>query len=182
MQNRTEEWGYRGTSRRWLQLGLAALIWAAATLSMAGEQLHGRVVGVIDGDTVDVLDAGKVQHRIRLAGIDAPEKGMPYGQKSKQHLSDLVFGREVTVEGDKLDRYHRVVGKIVVNGRDANLAQVSSGMAWHYKQYQKEQSPADRQAYAEAEDQAHQAHKGLWADKEPVPPWEWRKSHRGKGK
>ena len=78
---------------------------------------------------IKVLDADKVQHVVRLSGIDAPEKKMPFGQRSKQNLSDLVYGKWVEVEGEKTDRYGRLVGKVLVNGKDANLAQVQAGMA-----------------------------------------------------
>ena len=98
--------------------------------------IEGRVVGVADGDTITVLDTGKVQHKIRLAGIDAPEKAQPYGQTSKRSLSDLVYGKTVTVDTDKTDRYGREVGKVLVDGVDTNLEQVRRGLAWHYKAYQ----------------------------------------------
>ncbi len=136
--------------------------------------LTGRVVKVADGDTVTVLDDLHRQHKIRLMGIDAPEKKMPYGNRSKQALSDMVFDRQVRVEYSKKDRYGRTVGKIIVGGVDANLAQVKAGMAWHYKQYQRDQALADRAAYAEAELGARSAKRGLWKDAAPVPPWEWR--------
>ncbi len=140
--------------------------------------LVGTVVGVQDGDTIEVLDTGKHPHRIRLAGIDAPEKAQPFGQRSKQNLSGLVFGKRVEVDGDKTDRYGRTVGKIIVNGLDANLAQVKAGFAWHYKEYASEQSASDRALYASAEDVARGAHLGLWRDPKPMAPWEWR--HGGK--
>ena len=140
------------------------------------ETIQAKVVRVADGDTITVLDQAKTQHKIRLSGIDAPENGMPFGQKSKQHLSDLVAGRVVTVETTKIDRYKRNVGKVLVDGQDANLAQVEAGFAWHYKAYQREQSPADRHAYGFAEERAREAKKGLWLDREPEPPWEWRKN------
>ena len=103
--------------------------------------ITGKVVAVADGDTITVLDANKVQHKIRLGGIDAPEKAQPYGQTSKQSLSDLVYGKTVMVDTDKTDRYGREVGKVLVDGVDANLEQLKRGMAWHYKAYQREQSP-----------------------------------------
>lgn len=90
--------------------------------------IEGRVVGVTDGDTVTVLDAEKLQHKIRLSGIDAPEKMQPFGQRSKESLSDLVFDKIVMVDTDKKDRYGREVGKILVNGVDANLVQVTRGV------------------------------------------------------
>lgn len=150
-----------------------------ANISIA-DTLEGRVVGVADGDTVTVLDASNVQFKIRLMGIDAPEKKMPFGQRSKEHLSDLVFNKQVTVEYNKRDKYGRTVGKILVNGVDANLEQVKAGMAWHYKQYQREQSVDDRSAYAQAEDQARDSRTGLWTDSDPTPPWDWRHTQKKK--
>lgn len=148
-----------------------------ANISVA-DTLHGRVVGVYDGDTVTVLDGTKTQWKIRLMGIDAPEKKQAFGNKSKEHLSGLVFNKQVTVEYGKKDRYGRTVGKIIVQGLDANLEQVKAGMAWHYKQYQREQSEADRIAYAKAEEQSRVVRRGLWLDHEPTPPWDWRKKQK----
>lgn len=142
--------------------------------------LSGKVVGVSDGDTITVLDSTKTQHKIRLAGIDAPEKAQPFGQRSKEHLSDLVFGKQVTIDGDKIDKYQRQVGKVLVGGLDVNLAQLKAGLAWHYKEYAKEQLLNDRATYAATEDAARSARFGLWQDKAPMPPWEWR--HNGKSK
>jgi endonuclease YncB( thermonuclease family) len=101
--------------------------------------LVGKVVAVGDGDTITVLDESKIQHKIRLAGIDAPERKQPFGQRSKALLSDLVFGKTVQIEIDKTDRFGRQVGKVLIAGRDANLAIVAVGLAWHYRKYQKEQ-------------------------------------------
>lgn len=142
--------------------------------SAPAETLSGRVVGVSDGDTVSVLDATNSQWKIRLMGIDAPEKNQAFGQRSKQHLSDLVFDKQVRIEYSKKDRYGRTIGKILVDGIDANLEQIKAGMAWHYKQYQKEQTSSDRSLYSEAEDRARVGHVGLWADSDPTPPWEFR--------
>jgi endonuclease YncB( thermonuclease family) len=127
-----------------------------------------------------VLDGLHAQHRIRLAGIDAPEKAQPYGDASKRHLSDLVFGKPVTVEYEKYDRYGRIVGKILNGGHDASLEQLRVGLAWHYKQYQRDQSRADRSAYADVELEAQQARTGLWRDPAPVPPWTWRLEQRAR--
>ena len=141
--------------------------------------IEGRVVGVADGDTITVLDADRVQHRIRLGGIDAPEKRQAFGTRSKQSLSDIVFNRAVTVETNKADRYGRAIGKVLVDGIDANLQQVSRGFAWHYKAYEREQSLSDRQLYDFAQSEARAARRGLWQDAEPVAPWDWRKGLRG---
>lgn len=138
------------------------------------DTVQGRVVAVSDGDTVKVLDSTNTLHKIRLAGIDAPESKQAFGQRSKQHLSSLVFDRQVTAECGKTDKYQRKVCKILVGAMDANLAQVKAGMAWHYKQYSQEQSAPDRASYAAAENTARTTGSGLWVDREPVPPWEWR--------
>lgn len=139
--------------------------------------IEGRVVGVADGDTITVLDADKMQHKIRLSGIDAPEKKQPFGQRSKASLSALVFSKAVTVDTDKRDRYGREIGKVLVNGVDVNLEQVQRGFTWHYKAYEREQPEIDRKVYAKAENEAKAARRGLWGDANPVPPWKFR--HNG---
>jgi endonuclease YncB( thermonuclease family) len=144
------------------------------SLTATAADLTGKVVGVLDGDTVDVLDATKTVHRIRLSGIDAPEHSQPFGKRSKEHLSEIVFGKQVTVESNKTDRFERTVGKILVNGTDANLSQVKAGFAWHYSKYSKEQSVEDRSLYAAAENSARLSHLGLWRDANPTPPWNFR--------
>lgn len=151
-----------------------------APLLALGASIEGKIVGVSDGDTVTLLDAQKTQWKIRLLGIDAPEKKMPFGQRSKQHLADLIYKKQVIVEYSKRDRYGRTLGKILVEGVDANLEQIRSGMAWHYKQYQRDQLFEDRKLYSEAEETARSSRRGLWADATPTPPWDWRKQQRTK--
>lgn len=157
---------------------LAAFLIFANTSS--ADSLYGRIVGIADGDTVTVLDATNTQWKIRLMGIDAPEKKQAFGQKSKEHLSSLVFNKQVTVEYSKQDKYGRTVGKILVDGTDANLQQVKAGLAWHYKKYQKEQSIEDRTIYAQAEEQARTEKQGLWIDPDLTPPWDWRHQRKSK--
>ena len=140
--------------------------------------VSGRVVRIADGDTLTVLDAANEQHRIRLQGIDAPESHQAFGTQSKQNLSGLVFSREVTAICDKTDQYGRLVCKIVLGGKDINLEQVKAGMAWHYKDYEREQSPEDRELYAAAENDARAARRGLWADANPTEPSEFRREER----
>ena len=135
-------------------------------------------VGVSDGDTVTVLDASKRQHRVRLLGIDAPEKDQDFRQASKQNLSELVFGREVTVESEKLDRYGRTLGKVMVDGRSANLEQVKAGLAWFYRHYAEDVPAADREELEAAETEAKQAGEGLWGRPDPTPPWDFRRGGR----
>ena len=103
------------------------------------------------------------------------QSGQPFGTVSGDHLGELVFGKQVTVEYDKRDRYGRIVGKVLVGADDANLKQVEAGLAWHYKAYEGEQNPLDRQIYALTELLARLDHLGLWQDAVPIPPWDWRK-------
>jgi endonuclease YncB( thermonuclease family) len=158
----------------------ALLCWALCLPALVGaaqaDTLLGRVVAVADGDTLTVLDASNTQHRIRLAGIDAPEKGQPFGDASKRSLSDLGYDRHVSVHWNKQDRYGRMVGKVIVDGRDVNLEQVRRGLAWWFRRYADEQSPLDRATYESAEVEARNAKRGLWGDRNPVAPWDWRKT------
>ena len=163
--------------QRVLQFALFLGITFTSQIAIA-EIYAARVVGVTDGDTITVLDSSKSQRKIRLAGIDAPEKSQPFGQRSKEHLSSLVFGRIVTLDSSKIDKYGRYISRIIVGGQDANLAQVRAGFAWHYKAYEKEQSAADRVSYAQAETDARTYRKGLWLDKSPTPPWDFRHGTR----
>lgn len=164
------------TMRGLLCAGLASCVFFAS--SAWCETIRGKVVAIADGDTITVLDAQRVQHKIRLAGIDAPEKKQAFGQRAKQHISALVFSRIVDVEAEKKDRYKRTVGKVMVDGQDVNLAMVVAGLAWHYKQYEREQSVSDRLLYSSAERDSRQARRGLWRDTDPMAPWDWRKASR----
>ena len=105
---------------------------------------HAVVVGVTDGDTVTVVDDSKRLWRVRLAGIDAPEKRQAFGQQSTEALTKRLFGQQVIIEAGKTDHYGRTVGKVMLSGRDVDLEQVRAGLAWHYKKYQREQSIEDR--------------------------------------
>jgi endonuclease YncB( thermonuclease family) len=157
------------------------------SIGALAETLTGTVVGVADGDTITVLDANRAQHKIRLGGIDAPEKAQPFGQRSKENLSRLVFDRDVRVEWEKRDKYKRIVGTVWVQPvscptcpktLDAGLAQLTVGLAWWYRKYAKEQSPEAAGRYEFAEQEARAKRAGLWADADPVPPWDWRKGER----
>ena len=156
---------------------VAAFLLLAAPIAFA-DTLTGKVVKVTDGDSITVLDNTNIQHRIRLQGIDAPEKGQPYGNASRKHLASLVAGKTVTVKWDKRDRYGRIVRFVIVGGQDVNLAQVKAGMAWFYRYYQKELSRENRKLYAKAEDQVRSERLGLWRENNPNPPWEHRRLYR----
>lgn len=141
-----------------------------STPSLA-QTLSGRVVGVNDGDTLTLLVAHQ-SYKIRLAQIDAPEKGQPFGERSRQSLAELVFGQEVSVEVEAEDRYKRLVGTIRRNGSNINLQQVQRGMAWVYVQY------AHDAGMLAAEQQARAASRGLWSQPDPQPPWQWRRQQK----
>lgn len=147
----------------------------ACCFQISAATVQGKVVGVADGDTITVLDAQNTQHKIRLQGIDAPEKAQPFGNKSKQSLHEMVHGKQVLVDYQKKDKYGRVVGKVLLNSVDVCLEQVKRGMAWHYKQFANEQSKTDQEGYAQAELTAQAQSIGLWKEKSPTPPWLFRK-------
>ena len=140
--------------------------------------ISGSVVGVTDGDTIKVLDSGRVLHSVRLTGIDAPEEDQPFGEESAEHLSSMLAGRDVFVESTRKDQYGRALGKVLVDGMDINLEQVKAGYAWWYRYYAEEQPGADRRAYEQAEDGAKAENHGLWAEPNPISPYEWRKGKR----
>jgi len=133
-----------------------------------------RVVGVTDGDTVKVLDEQKRQHTVRLAEIDAPERGQPWGDRSKQALSALVFGKRILVQQTDTDRYGRVVGRLLSGGRDVNRAMVEEGAAWAFRRYLIDTSLIEVEARAKRE------RMGLWSmpEAQTVAPWDWRRGER----
>lgn len=159
-------------------LALSCLVSLLCNDPLLASDLNGRVVGVSDGDTITVLDAELVIHKIRLSGIDAPEKAQPFGERAKQQLSEWVYQSNVRVIHDKKDRYGRIVGKVMLNGEDVNIQMIHAGLAWHYKAYENEQPALDRVTYQLAEFNARRKATGLWGEAHPVPPWDWRASKR----
>ena len=141
-----------------------------------------KVLRVVDGDTVHVEDEAGKKFKVRLTGIDAPEKNQSYGLASTYHLRELLLNKIVFLKSKprkgmpySVDRYNRVLAKIILDGRDVNLSQVLSGYAWHFKRYQKQQTPKDRELYSQAEIDAKKNELGLWGEKNPIAPWKWRK-------
>ncbi len=153
-----------------------------ATVTGVGESsfsaFPAELVRVLDGDSLIVRNAGGGEVEIRIHGIDAPERRQPYSNASRRALSERLSEDELVVEPYTRDRYDRVVAKLTVDGRDVGLDQIAAGLAWHYRHYAGEQSRKDRELYAAAEDRARAGGLGLWADREPVPPWEYRQSLR----
>jgi endonuclease YncB( thermonuclease family) len=147
-----------------------SLVLLLASAGLHAETLTGKVIRIADGDTVTILDRDHRQFRIRVAGIDAPERKQPYYEVSKQNLARLAFGRTVTVDWRKHDRYGRIVGNIRVAGEDVGLAQVRAGLAWWYRDYARDQTPEDRKLYEAAELGARHSRAGLWQEANPVEP------------
>lgn len=133
--------------------------------------LSGKVVSIADGDTLTLLDAQNRQIKIRLAEIDTPEKGQPYGKRAKEELSRLVFHKDIRVIQVDIDRYSRIVGKVYVDDLYINKELVSLGAAWVYRDY------SDDPVLIALEKEAKEHLRGLWSlpEKDIVPPWEWRR-------
>lgn len=134
----------------WATRVIALCFLVFVSIATLADTLTGRVVKVVDGDTIYVLDSNYEQHKICLTGIDAPERKQAYGLASRKYLSSIVAGQQVMIDYQKRDRYGRIVGKVLVDGIDACSEHVKAGFAWHYRKYQQEQSPEDRRLYADA--------------------------------
>ena len=138
----------------------------------SGRLLTGKAVGITDGDTFRLLMRGNKTVRIRLHGIDAPERGQDYGTQAKQMLSDLIFSKEVEVINKDQDRYGRVVGIVYADGLNVNEELLSEGLVWHYTEYDK------NEIWAALQKEARNSKRGLWTKRQPTPPWQWRKEKR----
>ena len=142
------------------------------TLSAQAETLEGKVVKIADGDTLTLLTSSNQQVKVRLAGIDTPERKQPFGNRAKQALAKLAFQKQALIEVETKDRYGRTVGVVFVNGQNVNAELVKQGMAWVYRKYNK-----DMDLY-ELESRAKKEKLELWLDENPIPPWEWRRGKR----
>ena len=154
----------------WLTRQIFAGFIYSFVLIVNAEVLVGKVVAVSDGDTITVLDKNKTKHKVRLMGIDAPEIRQEFGAQSKLALSNHIYQKEVNVNYKKFDKYKRIVGKVNLEKQDVSLVMIELGMASHYKDYEKEQSKADRDLYRQAELKSRQAKIGLWQDENAIEP------------
>lgn len=144
---------------------LLLLMWMAGAAAL---NIQGKVVAVMDGDTIEIVRSNKV-YRLRLDGVDCPEKSQAYGAAAKKFTSDRCFGKQVTAKIREQDKYGRYLAKVILpGGKELNALLLRNGYAWHYKQYNKDA------AYAALENQARKEKLGLWADKNPLAPWEFR--------
>lgn len=135
--------------------------------------ISGKVIGISDGDTITVLDADKVQYKIRLSCIDTPEKGQDFGTRAKEVLSSMIWNRQVNVQYSKTDQYGRLIGTVSMGSLLVNYEQVKQGMAWAYRKYCQDCK------YYDAEKYARNNMIGIWSKPNPIPPWEWRKDSVG---
>ena len=155
----------------WFAVALMALSAAVSSATVEGE-----VVAITDGDTIKILTPTKQQIKVRLADIDTPERGQPYGRKARQVLGEKIHRRQVDVEEVTIDRYQRLVGRVFLDGRNINAEMVEDGAAWVYRKY------SDDPQLIRLESQAREQGRGLWAlqPDQRIPPWEWRKQQRSK--
>ncbi|MGE0621149.1 MAG: thermonuclease family protein [Pseudomonadales bacterium] len=168
-------------------IAFAALcVCVLSAAAAAGETIRGTVTRVWDGDTV-TLTADGVDHRVRLAAIDAPEHGQPYADEARRELSRLVLDRAARLETERADPFGRLVGRLWVQPQscpgcgqtlDAGLAMLTTGHAWWYRRYAHEQTPEARGQYEFAEQEARAKQAGLWQDEQPTPPWDWKRDRR----
>ena len=174
MTEKVHFFGHPGNGVKTVKIAITFLLAILSQFLLSADTLEGRVVRVSDGDTITLLDAANTQSKIRLNGIDAPEKSQAFGEASRQNLARYIAGKSVRVEWKKRDRYGRILGTIFIDDLDVNLQQLKDGYAWHYKQF--DSNPA----YAAAEAAAKEKRLGLWAGKDPVNPSDWRKNKRGR--
>jgi endonuclease YncB( thermonuclease family) len=144
----------------------------ARSAKQQGKTIEGKVVGISDGDTFKILADGNQTIKVRLHGIDAPEKKQDYGNQAQQKLSELIFSKQVQVVKKNEDRYGRLVGVVYVGGLNVNEELLRTGYAWHYHEYDKSEQ------WETLQQQAMKKRSGLWQQRDPTPPWQWRKDQR----
>ncbi|QGW28894.1 nuclease [Phnomibacter ginsenosidimutans] len=148
---------------------LLVLLFTLTAWLAVSAQLRGTVIAIADGDTFTLLTAQNQQVKIRLHGIDCPEKKQPYSNNAKAYISSLVFGKQVFVQVKNKDRYGRTIGVVLLEDkRNVNELLLQAGWAWHFKKYDQDAR------WAAMEQQARRNRKGLWADPNPIAPWDWR--------
>ena len=180
---------FNDIASRWHATRKALCLALCVTVISAGPayaDITAKVINIIDGDTIKIRLDGNVL-KVRLQGIDAPERGQPFNKESTRHLKSLIAGEMVTIRASKTDRYGRIIGQIFATPKncktcphswDINLEQIKAGYAWWYKYYPKEQSWSDQRAYRTAQSKARSERLGLWAEPNPINPYDWRKQKR----
>ena len=167
-----------------VKISLIISLFLLSTYTFA--DFNAKVVKIVDGDTIHAKDymSNKI-YKVRLLGIDAPEKDQSYGKRSTNFLKGIIDKKYISIISKpknnnpfSLDRYKRVIGKIVYENKDINYLMLQNGMAWHYKKYKNSQSKVDQESYSIVESIASKNSVGLWSASKPIPPWKWRKAYR----
>lgn len=148
------------------------LIYLIFIVNVYGNEIKGKVIHISDGDTIHILTAKKEKYKIRLNDIDSPESKQAFGNKSKENLKKYVYNKNVSVLYNSKDKYGRILGTVYLNNQDINLQQVKDGFAWVYRKY------SNNQEYLKYETIARNSNFGLWADKKPIEPWNFRKMNK----
>jgi endonuclease YncB( thermonuclease family) len=148
------------------------------TFGLERVAIHGRITGIVDGDTINMRILGKQQIQVHIAFLDAPEKGQAFGQRAKQAMSELVFGKDVKLRPHTIDRYGRLVARVLIDSQDMGLELLKQGLCWVYEKYVTEASPEIQTGYRATQVAAQSGRLGLWQDPDPVPPWDWRNEKR----
>ena len=161
-------------------LGQDVLQPATYTFCLEHVALHGRVTGILDGDTIKVLIRARQQIRVRIAFIDAPEKGQAFSQRAKAAMSELVFDKDVKLRPHTIDRHGHLVARVLIDGQDAGLELLKQALCWVYERYVGEAAADIQTSYRDAQNTAQAERAGLWQDPDPVPPWEWRKGEESR--
>lgn len=156
----------------------ASHIFLGHTQAADKDTISVKVVGVTDGDTITALTANKQQLKVRLAGIDAPERSQAYGMKARKHLADQIFGKIIELEIRGTDKYKRTLGIVYLNDQDINELMIKDGFAWFYRKYASSQPEEEAARYEAAEDAARSEGIELWSMKDPTPPWAYRKEQK----
>ena len=158
-----------------LLLSTAAGLFFSLSVRSQPAAINAKVVGIVDGDTIVIEDYKRRKYRVRLKNIDAPELSQSFGQRAKEHLSELLLGGWVRIVGNHYDKEGNLVGKVLKKRQDVALELVIGGLAWHLTGFAHSQSTADRQFYEAAQQNARRARFHIWSEPDPVPPWEFRK-------
>lgn len=169
-RNRSRNYGAFILASGILLISLALAVTVNAKTNQSEATWQGKVVGITDGDTVTVLTSTNEQVKIRIYGIDCPEKKQAFGTKARAFLASLIFGQVVTVRPYNKDLYGRTIAKITYEGQDVGLTMIQYGYAWWYQQYAKKEID-----YKKAQAKAQSQQLGLWQDANPVEPWKFRK-------
>lgn len=157
--------------RNRIALFFSAVIIACLSISVRAETFSGKCVKVLDGDTIEVMH-GNTAKRIRLAGVDCPEKSQDFGKRAKEFTAQQAYGQDVTILTHNTDRYGRTIAQVILpDGRSLNTELVRNGLAWWYRRYSADAT------LAKLEQNARETKSGLWSAPEPTPPWLYRRPH-----